>query len=213
MGHGLLKLSEAWRLLGVRLERGLLDEETTAWVKRWGGGFDLALPLPVDSGLQSLIVWAGRAWQVDTLVIDKAGSDAGASWVAVLMLLHLPALRGFWRRELRTQRFAWMTKVLPQVWAVDTQSIRPGSVIRGLNIADWAELPRLMADGRRFETVLLEGGRAQPVDPQSWPGIMAGGDRLLFLRELSMPEPEGSLRAAWKRNEAGRVVLDRLDHQ
>jgi len=211
LGHGLLKLNEAWRLLGIRLERGLLDEETTAWVKRWGGSFSAPLPLPVDSGLQALIVWAGRTWQVDSLVGEDAG--AVAPWFAVLMLLHLPALRGFWRRALRTQRFTWMTRALPQVWAVDHQTVRPGSVIAGLNITHWGELPRLIASGRRFETIPVSGGQAQPVDAESWPGILANKERPVFLHELSMAEPEGSLRAAWKRNETGRIVLDSLAHE
>ncbi|MDB6073320.1 MAG: hypothetical protein JWO89_960 [Verrucomicrobiaceae bacterium] len=203
------KLSEAWQILAVRLDRGLLDEESTAWVKRWAGeSFRDPLPLPIDSGWQSLIVWAGRTWQVEALVGEEVCAEAGTPWLVVLMLLHLPALRGYWLRALRTQRFAWMTKVLPQVWALDNQPLRPGSVIAGLNIGSWTDLPRLMAAGRRFEIIPVGGGKPETVEAHSWPEALANKNRPMLLREISTLEPEGSLRATWKRNEAGRVVLD-----
>ena len=213
LGHGLYRLSEAWQLLAVRLDRGLLDQETAAWIRQWCGD-DLAkpLPLPVDSALAAEIIWSGKAWQV---VVAAGPQDAhGESvdlWASAFMLLHLPVLRSFWGRALRVQRFGWMAKVLPRVWALDTGVLRPGAVLAGLGIPSWQDLPRVMAAGRTFEWLPPAGGRAQPVDAAAWPGKLAKlkGQRVR-LRERAAPQPDGRLTATWKHDGTGRIVLDQV---
>ena len=210
LGHGLFRLGEAWRLLDTRLKRGLLDEAATTWINRWcGDALPKPLPLPVDSTLAVEIAWAGSRWQVAAVAEGKGNGGLADPWAAALVLLHLPALREFWRRALRAQRFARLSGVLPKVWALDTQELRPGAVIAGAGISTWRDLPRLMAAGRVFEVLPAEGGQALAVEPAAWPGILAGlGDRRLLLREKVSLQPEGWLAARWKRNEAGRIVLD-----
>ncbi|MDB6138723.1 MAG: uncharacterized protein JWO94_1795 [Verrucomicrobiaceae bacterium] len=205
LGHGLFKLSEAWRLLSVRLDRGMLDADATAWIKHWcGKSWSEPLTLPGDAAHQALIVWAGKAWQVEAV----AGEELTMPWFALLMLLHLPALRAFWRRALRTQRFNWMTKALPRVWALDPQPLKPGTVIAGLGLADWAQLPVLMAKGRLFEVITPADGLARPVEEAGWAALLVRAQaQPLLLRERFSLEPEGQVRAFWHHNDAGRIVL------
>ena len=213
LGHGLYRLSEAWQLLAVRLDRGLLDEATTAWIRQWCGD-DLArpLPLPVDSALAAEIIWSGKAWQVAVVAgAQDADGESADVWASALMLLHLPVLRSFWGRALRVQRFSWMAKALPRVWALDSQTLRPGAVVAGLGIPSWQDLPRVMAAGRIFEWLPPAGGRAQPVDAAAWPGTLAElqGQRVR-LRERAAVKQEGRLTATWKRDGTGRIVLDQI---
>ena len=210
LGHGLFRLGEAWRLLGTRLDRGLLDEAATTWIRRWcGDALSKALPLPVDSALVVEIVWEGSRWQVAAVAEGEGTCGLADPWAAALMLLHVPALREFWRRALRAQRFVRLAGVLPKVWALDTQELRPGAVIAGAGVSSWRDLPRVMAAGRRFELLPADGGEAQAVETATWPGILAHlGDHRPWLREKSSLQPEGRLVARWKRNETGRIVLD-----
>jgi hypothetical protein len=201
----LFKLNAAWKLLGIRLERGLLDEASTAWIKTWcGNHLGSDLPLPVDSEFETELVWSAKVWQVAKVV----NGDAEGSWQPVLMLLHLPALRSFWSRALRSQRFTWMTKALPKVWAVDTHTIRPGTVIAGLGITSWTDLPKLMLAGRAFDVFSTQGGKVQVVNAETWPTILAGAEQgPLLVRERFTLPIEGEMRASWQRNEAGCIVL------
>ncbi len=211
LGHGLYRLSEAWRLLHRRLDKGLLDEPTTAWIRRWCGE-DLArpLPLPVDAGLRAVLEWSGKTWQV-TGMAEKAGEGPiiTAPWAAALVLLRLPALKAFWIKALRFQRFRWLTQVLPHVWVLDDQPLRPGAVIAGVCIASWNELPRLLANGRAFELLPPGGEAPQPVAATTWSGTLASfnGSRPR-LREIFTLPVEGRLSATWKHDEKGRIVLN-----
>ena len=209
MGHGFCKLDEARRLLGVRLERGLLDDVATAWVKRWSGNaLSEPLSLPVDSEMQSLLVWAGRNWQIEDVTVGETGTG----WLALSMLLHLPALRHFWRPALRAQRFAWLARALPYVWAIDPQPLKPGTVIAGLGITSWSTLPTLLQAGRKFDVTSVLDGHASPVDAVSWPAVLArANEQPLLLKERFPTPPEGRARASWRTTEQGRIVVDKID--
>lgn len=201
MGHGLHQFNEAWKVLAVRLDRGLLDEASTAWVKHWCGaalGQDLPLPIVADATVK--VVWSGKTWKVDRLPGD-------AAWISALMLLHLPALRSFWRRALRSQRFAWMTLALPKVWAVDTQPLKPGTVIAGLGLTRWEDLPTVIQKGRMFSVYQPASGTFTPVDAASWPASLASAatDQVLLGEDFGLPV-EGELSLSWQRDEAGRIV-------
>lgn len=72
--------------------------------------------------------------------------------VALFALFRLPALRGFWVRELRRSHFHRLQRVLPRVWFV-TGDPPVGAVIPGLNETSWREV-----DGRLdFERVKIDG--------------------------------------------------------
>lgn len=187
-------------MLTTRLERGLVDVETAAWIRRWSGSPGTEPPLGEEGHAGA--VWQGRTWQV----ADLDGQEWPKPWLQALFLLHLPVLKSYWRRALRSQRFAWMSKVLPKVWAIDATPLRPGAVIAGLGIAGWEDLPKLLEQGRGFAVVDLAGG-SQEVNAALWPGILAeAGSRQLLLLERFAEVPEGAVAVFWKRDEAGRIV-------
>jgi hypothetical protein len=54
-------------------------------------------------------------------------------------LLHLPALRAFWRQELRESHWLSLRALVPPAWFLDAEIIPPGAVIAGLQAADWPQ--------------------------------------------------------------------------
>ena len=177
LGHALSRVQAALQLLPKRLERGLLDASSTAWIHQWAGP-TLNQPAMNGDTLKATVAWQDHAWQV---------SELPPEWVGALLLLHLPVLRDFWRRELREMRYERLCRVLPKVWARDPTPLPPGSVIAGLGIKSWEELPRLEAKGRRFETLAL------------------GGNELVI--EQPQLAPAGTLTLTWHQGDDGRVDL------
>jgi len=177
LGHALTRVQHALQLLPKRLERGLVDASATAWIHQWAGP---VLNQPAANGdvLKATVAWQDHAWLV---------SELPPEWTGALLLLHLPVLRDFWRRELREMRYERLRRVLPKVWARDTTVLPPGSVIAGLGIKSWDDLPRLEAKGRRFETIALHGKPLVIEQPQL--------------------VPEGTLTLAWSHYPDGRVDL------
>ena len=55
-------------------------------------------------------------------------------------LLHLPALRSFWRNELRQAHFDALKAIVPPAWLRDETPVPPGAVIHGLGITAWERL-------------------------------------------------------------------------
>lgn len=177
LGHALTRIQHALQLLPKRLERGLLDTSATAWIHQWAGP-TLNQPVANGEALKATIAWQDHAWLV---------SELPPEWTGALLLLHLPVLRDFWRRELREMRYERLRRVLPKVWARDTTPLPQGSVIAGLGLKSWDDLPRLEAQGRRFETITL-------------------GDRVLITEQPQL-EPDGTLTLAWSQHSDGRVDL------
>lgn len=70
--------------------------------------------------------------------------DKRAASIYLRRLLHLPALRMFWIQSLREQRFLHLTRHVPKAWHKEEVQPPPGSVVAGLNIANWEELPGLI---------------------------------------------------------------------
>lgn len=141
LGHALVRLQAALQLLPKRLERGLLDASSTAWIHQWAGGV-MSRPPSSQEALTATIAWHENAWLV---------CEVPPVWHGALLLLHLPVLRDFWRKELRAARYERLRRVLPQVWARDPNPLPPGAVMGGLGITSWDELPKLEASGRRFQ--------------------------------------------------------------
>lgn len=177
LGHALSRVQKALLILPKRLERGLLDASSTAWIHQWAGP-TLNQPAMNGETLKATIAWQDHAWQV---------SELPPEWMGALLLLHLPVLRDFWRRELREMRYERLRRVLPKVWARDTTPLPPGSVIAGLGIKSWEDLPRLEAKGRHFETRALDG---QPL-----------------VIEQPQLVPDGRLTLTWREGDDGRVDL------
>lgn len=88
-------------------------------------------------------------------------------------LLHLPALKSFWRQELRENHYAALLNLISKAWIHDPAKIPPGAVIHGLNSAKWPEpgtaglhesdslLTEVTADDLTFDAIyqLNEKGR------------------------------------------------------
>lgn len=126
------------RLVKQRVH-GLLGEA----LARWGvAGAGTARPegLHLTFGLM-----ADRLWMC----------DGPAAEPLERVLLHLPALRSFWRQELRQTHFDALKAVVPRAWVREETVLPPGAVIHSLNLASWEELPKL---GGRQPPVVAEGG-------------------------------------------------------
>jgi len=175
LGHALSRVQAGLQLLPKRLERGLLDTSSTAWVNQWAGTA-LASPSTAGKALTATIVWQENAWLV---------SEVPPVWHGALLLLHLPVLRDFWRKELRAARYERLRRVLPKVWAMDPTPLPPGAVIAGLGITSWHDLSELEAKGRHFE---IKSELGLVIEQPGWKG-------------------DGSLTLTWKTSDDGRVDL------
>lgn len=102
-------------------------------------------------------------------------------------LLHLPALRAFWIASLRAAHSQHLQQHVAPAWCLDPTPLPPGSVIAGLGIGAWDELPALLAQGEP----LME--------------VTVGTDRVL--RRKPLPKCE-CFTARYRRREDGQIVLD-----
>jgi hypothetical protein len=170
------------------------------WLNRWGGaGFE-----PWGTDARAVIEWRERDWLV---VEPVAGQPLPAPWVAALLWLHLPALRSFWRKELRAARCALLQQVLPRVWPVETAALPPGATLGGLGLASWHDLPRLLAAGRTFEAGPIAGAK-ELVTTQNWPQILARADaEPIVLIEHRRIADGTSFTSEWSADEDGWIDL------
>jgi hypothetical protein len=175
LGHALSRVQAGLQLLPKRLERGLLDTSSTAWIHQWAGSA-LDSPSTTSEAMTATIVWQENAWLV---------SEVPPVWHGALLLLHLPVLRDFWRKELRAARYERLRHVLPKVWAMDPTTLPPGAVIAGLGITNWHDLSKLEAKGRHFE---IKGELGLVIEQTRW-------------------KADGSLTLTWKVSDDGRIDL------
>jgi len=175
LGHALSRVQAGLQLMPKRLERGLLDASSTAWIYQWAGSA-LDSPSTTSEALTATIVWQENAWLVSEVPPVLHGA---------LLLLHLPVLRDFWRKELRAARYEHLRRVLPKVWAMDPTPLPPGAVIAGLGITNWHDLSKLEAKGRHFE-IKRELGLV--IEQTRW-------------------KADGSLTLTWKVSDDGRIDL------
>lgn len=178
LGHALGRLQAGMDLLQTRLERKMLDGVSTAWIREWTH-LALADQPRIQSPLTATIAWSteNRVWRV--IELPKP-------WHGALMLLHLPALKSFWRKELRAARFALLQRVLPRVWAKDETMLPPGAVIAGLGLTSWADLSRLQESGRRFVEIPL-------------------AERKTLVLEAQVHDASHTLRVMWESGDNGRI--------
>jgi len=175
LGHALSRVQAGLQLMPKRLERGLLDASSTAWIYQWAGSA-LDSPSTTSEALTATIVWQENAWLVSEVPPVLHGA---------LLLLHLPVLRDFWRKELRAARYEHLRRVLPKVWAMDPTPLPPGAVIAGLGITNWHDLSKLEAKGRHFE---IKGELGLVIEQTRW-------------------KADGSLTLTWKVSDDGRIDL------
>lgn len=168
-GYRARRWKAAREVLGNRVAKGRIAGLLGQALHEWGVG---RCPMTQDESFQLTFGMAGaRLWWCD----DMAGSPLEQA------LLHLPALRGFWRQELRAKHFQALKAMVPKAWLKDQTAVPPGAVIHGLGIPAWDHLARLEG---RIPSVVDDG---------------------LFLTEQSVAETR--INAFYQRDDQRRVVL------
>lgn len=130
-GYRARRWKAAREVLGNRVAKGRIAEPLGQALHEWGVGRS---PVIQNEGFQLTFAMAGdQLWWCDDIAARPLEQA----------LLHLPALRGFWRQELRAKHFQALKSVVPKAWLKDQTAVPPGSVIHGLDIPTWEHLPRL----------------------------------------------------------------------
>lgn len=174
LGYEVVRWLDAMTLLQTRARKQAFSALLQAYLKRWLPRDPVgALPEVFDLGLHG-------GW----LSVAPLPALLDPRWQA---LLHLPALRAFWVASLRASHARHLQKVVAPAWCLDPAPLPPGSVIAGLGITSWAELPALIARGERLTEVIV------------------GSDGLL--RRDPPPEAE-RVTARYRRREDGKIVLE-----
>ncbi len=142
IGHEIGLWAEALQKLKARLEKGRFSAELTAFLQsRWP---NQQADHPTRSfGL--LLREGTQGWQI------VGGSPPWLNDPAFAALLHLPALRPAWAADMRASHLEHLRQIIPHAWFLDPTPLPPGSVIGGLGIPSWQELPNLHGQGRTFE--------------------------------------------------------------
>ncbi|MEN3943708.1 hypothetical protein WJU23_20580 [Prosthecobacter sp. SYSU 5D2] len=129
----------AMAMLQARHRKGRFSETITAFLNEWMPQEPISHELPEAFEI---------TFEQSTLHSDgPLTSVTSPLWHA---MLHLPALRDFWTAELRASHYTHLLQMIPPAWCMDPAPLPPGTVIAGLDITSWAELPRLEASGRQF---------------------------------------------------------------
>lgn len=168
-GYRARRWRAAREVLGNRAAKGRISGPLGEALREWGVGKS---PLIQDQSFQLTFGMAGgRLWWCDDLAARPLEQA----------LLHLPALRGFWRQELRLKHFHALKSIVPKAWLKDETAVPPGAVIHGLDIPAWDQLKSL---GHRAPSVVDDG---------------------LFLTELYVAETR--INAFYQQDDQRRVVL------
>lgn len=160
--HSIRRLSDAAKLLRKRVK----NESFNGAVVEFLRPVFRAVPedLDIDLAAEDDFLRRLRAGQGDSLRWSaESGSEHSrtsceATSAFLLALLRVPALRGFWERELRRERFERLRAKLPEAWFADGRELPPGGALPGLGIARWADFFRVRPHNR-LVLVRLGGGR------------------------------------------------------
>ncbi len=174
LGYEASRWLDAMTLLQTRWRKQVFAPPLQAFLDRW---------LPRDP-VGSLAEVFELGLEGDWLNAAPLPSLLDPRWQA---LLHLPALRAFWIAGLRAAHAEHLQASVTPAWCLDPAPLPPGSVIAGLGIGSWHELPALRAQGEQLAEV--------PV-----------GSDLVLRRE----PPPGAERfgARYRRREDGKIVLE-----
>ena len=126
LGYEVMRLRMAGRTLQARVKNETLPASLAPLTRT------LTLPvLAVEDALSlEVSLEAGR--------VRLSSSPQPFLPVPLLALFHLPALRGFWIRELRRSHFDRLRRVLPKAWFV-TEDPPVGAVIPDLGVTSWRD--------------------------------------------------------------------------
>lgn len=138
-GYECARWLKAMAMLQARWRKGRFGDSLNAFLNEW---------LPQEEVVSAL----PETFEI-TFDQGRIGGDSVFSPVAQPVwhaLLHLPSLHDFWMAELRASHYEHLLKMIPQAWCMDPTPLPPGSVIAGLGITSWDELPRFIESGHRF---------------------------------------------------------------
>jgi hypothetical protein len=136
-GYRVVRWAAAREVLSARVTKGRVAGDLGAFLQRW-----MPISPPVVSRDAFRLVFnvaAEHAWLCGgDFELVSAPPECG--------LLHLPALRSFWRNELRQEHFEALKRVVPPAWFMDHGKVPPGAVIHGLGITGFERLDRMNHD-------------------------------------------------------------------
>lgn len=175
-GYRVMRWAAAREVLDRRLVKQRLPGDLAGLLERWEAGERMrrqAAELRLSFGLMQDQIWLeGGPNDLPGMPLERA-------------LLHLPALRGFWRQELRQHHFDELRNIVPKAWMMDETSVPPGAVIHGLGITVWDEWKML-----------------QDREP-----VLAVEERFL----MEQPVADIQIQAVYESNDHGRVVLRTIE--
>lgn len=145
-GYRVLRWAAARQVLQNRTAKGRFSGEVGRFLTRW-------LPVgsipPPTTPLELLF----------TITVDHihltGGNVAFTTEPVEQALLHLPALRTFWCRELRGSHFTGLKTMVPPAWIRDPAPVPPGAVIHGLGVTGWDDLDQPEGHGRSWPKDVL----------------------------------------------------------
>lgn len=145
LGFEIASLLHASKTLLARARKATLPADVVALALRMPTKVG-RLDLPESFALRVVVEDQEVRW------IGPAEGENPSLSPVLLALFHLPALRGFWQRELRQSHFCRLRRVLPKAWFV-TGDPPIGAVVADLGIASWKSVTdrmpihRVQADG------------------------------------------------------------------
>ena len=191
-GYRIVRWGAARKVLQKRVEKGRVTGPLGEFLQHW-----LSLA-PVHGGDADL--WLSFDYALDPVTLNLAGGNSElAKSPLERALLHLPALRPFWKQELRLQHFEALRTLVPQAWLLDSAQVPPGAVIQELGAASWEKTKR------RGEEWKIQDPKGLIRDDLSL--ALAARDSILTRR----PASNVILSARYGRNDAGQVVLRTIE--
>jgi hypothetical protein len=188
-GYRVVRWEAARAVLLARVTKGRIAAPLGDFLAHW-----LSLAPAHDTGKE---LWLSFDHTPDQEKLQlSGGSTALAASPLEHALLHLPALRPFWRQELRQQHFEALLTLVPQAWLLDAAAVPPGAVIQGLNLTSWEHLQQ----GSGHD------GQIQDRNCQirkDWPDALADRDSIWVSRRTGSVE----IKASYGRNAKDQVVL------
>ena len=192
-GYRIVRWVAAREVLQKRIEKGRIAGPLGEFLKHW-----LSLA-PVHGGDADL--WLSFNYALDQVTLNLAGGSSTLTHSPLEQaLLHLPALRPFWRQELRLQHFEALRTLVPQAWLLDSAQVPPGAVIQGLGSVSWEKSKQ--RDGQYWKIQDPKGLLSEDL-----PSALAARDSILTRR----PASNVIISARYGRNDAGQVVLRTIE--
>lgn len=190
-GYRVWRWLEARRVLQSRLVKGRLGEELGGFLTPW-----LAEASIPDSKDEIDLIFIGAQ---DQFWMTSA-SDVFVGVPLECALLHLPALRSFWRQELRSAHFEALQTSIPPAWLLADTTVPAGAVIHGLGIRSWQDL-----DLNKRRDLVIAGEEGEST--MDLTAALAAGNKILMMP----PAGEARLHASYKCDDKGRIVLRSLE--